>query len=74
MSKISVVVMMHTDICADGKYCETSQPERCGYLEYPAYAKIRCDLFDKNLKSCLGGGPLRCEGCIEAERKAKENS
>ena len=71
MSKVSVTVEMKTDISTDGKYCDTTQLEMCAHLSNAFSERPRCDLFNKALKTCLGGGPLRCDDCLEAERKKK---
>ena len=55
----------------DAKYCG----DICFHLDvrFKGHDGVFCNLFEKPLRRCLGGGPLRCAACIEAERKAKEN-
>jgi len=72
MSKVSVKITMKTDISTDGKYCDTTRLEMCAYIHSAFSERPRCDLFNKALKTCLGGGPLRCDDCLEAERHTKE--
>jgi len=69
----TLTITVETEIkTEDGKYCATD-PRSCGYLRYAGCGEYRCDLFNRILNRCLGGGPLRCKECVEAERESKED-
>ena len=63
MNKLTVLVP--TKIITEEKYCDVMCPQLVAY-------KPCCLAFEKQLDTCLGGGPLRCEDCLEAEKKAGE--
>ena len=51
-------------IKTDGKYCDTA----CAYYMERPYM---CALTGKKLSTCLGGGPLRTDYCVELENKGE---
>lgn len=63
-------ITVSADIVVDDKYCD----EACHYhkpapsISIPAW----CRLFGRPCEHCLGGGPLRCEACLEAEKQTRE--
>lgn len=66
-------------ISVDEKYCETQCMQLRGSHESVDFdtmhralsAPYFCGLFAKLINTCLGGGPLRCAACLEAEARAK---
>lgn len=68
MSELTIQVSV--SIKTDDRYCD----EACPYfraspsIALPAW----CVLFGRPCEHCLGGGPLRCAECLEAEKKAGE--
>lgn len=59
MSRLTILIPVK--IVTEGKYCDALCPQLIAY-------KPCCLAFEKQLDTCLGGGPLRCAACIEAER------
>ena len=73
MSRQTITISIRTEISTEDKYCgcDASQLELCAHLGKAFSDKPHCHLFGKALRTCLGGGPLRCDDCLEAERKKK---
>ena len=59
-------VAVTTDIEVEGRYCAAS----CRHLR--GARPTECALWSQKLERCLGGGPLRCAECLEAEKKSQE--
>lgn len=78
MSTIKVSVPV--TIVTDDKYCDEWCMHLRGERETISYTDMRrlvlgpyrCALFDAPIERCLGGGPLRCAACLEAEKQTKE--
>lgn len=58
-------ILVQVEVSADPKYCE-----HCRWVEQ---CPPGCRLFNTALCLCLGGGILRCEECLQAERDTKGN-
>lgn len=53
-------IFVQVEISVDAQYCH-----KCSHMEN---CPPGCRLFKAPLRLCLGGGPLRCEECLEAEK------
>lgn len=60
------IIPVSVEIGTDGRYCHL-----CRWMEQ---CPPGCRLFNMRIKHCLGGGPLRCGECMEAEKSAKEKN
>ena len=79
MTKITVTIQAEI-IPEDAKYCDG----QCFYLDGqekvidfdPPHQRVvgpfECSLFRVAIGRCLGGGPIRCAACLEAEKNTKE--
>lgn len=71
--KITVPVTIQTD----DKYCDEWCMQLRGVRETISFTAMRrlvlgpyrCALFDAPIERCLGGGPLRCPSCLQAEKE-----
>ena len=71
--KLTVTVTRTAEISTDGNYRACTEKEYCQHLHGVFSVPVaRCELFKKKLQRCLGGGPLRCVECLEAQRDTKE--
>ena len=51
-------------IKTDGKWCDT----KCFYLTAGVDAWF-CKKFERIIRFCLGGGPLRCAECLKGDKQ-----
>ncbi len=72
---MEISIKAPVEIVTDVKYCDKD----CAYFETGGHYKSHscrwpsmCNLFMLELDNCLGGGPLRCQACLEAEKQNQE--
>lgn len=64
-----MIITVCVEIKPEDRYCD----EACFYfkpapsISMPSF----CRLFGRPCEHCLGGGPLRCEACLAAEKEVK---
>lgn len=56
-------ITVNVEIATDEQYCD----DECDYVRV-GVGFARCQLFQATLQKFLGGGPLRCNDCLAAEK------